>query len=76
MSVTDDDVQAAVTRWRAYRAGRPYPPDDVMMQGVRETADAETLADALLAWEGRFGGHFPPGFFAAPTPKPTTQESP
>ena len=74
--MTDDDVRAAVTRWREYR--QPHQRSAYQEWDAYQVARAaaETLADALLAWEGRFGGHFPPGFFAAPTPKPTTEESP
>ena len=75
MNASDDDVRAAAERWRAWRA---MTADDRDWSSPRErkqaAADAETLADALLAWEGRFGGRFPPGFFAAPPPKPTTEE--
>ena len=73
MSVTDDDVRAAADRWRAWRA---MAADDRDWSSPREkkqaAADAATLADAMLAWEDRFGGAFPPGFFAAPSTKPTT----
>ena len=62
----DDDVRAAVARWRTYRLPHrrnTYQEWDAYQES---RAAAETLADALLAWEDRFGGSFPPGFFAAP----------
>ena len=76
MSVTDDDVRAAATRWRAYRLPHQRGMYQQWIRDQEARDAAETLADALLAWEDRFGGEFPPGFFSAPTPRPTTKESP
>ena len=77
MSASDDDVRAAAARWRlAYDEAEPdgYFVRVNSFHDCQADKDCKTLANALLAWEDRFGGEFPPGFFAAPTPKPTTKE--
>ena len=72
--MTDDDVRAAADRWRL-ADDEEEDPDGYFVRVHRlhdcqADKDCKTLANALLAWEDRFGGAFPPGFFAAPAPAP------
>ena len=73
MAAHDDEVRAAAKRWRAWRAGTS-PDEDygrrfATSRSCPADRDSATLADAMLAWQDRFGGECPPGFFADPAPK-------